>query len=264
MNFEKGKQEYLLLSCQTRAILLGSVLGDGSLRKRKNSLNRNASFWVRHSIKQKEYFLWKRDQLKKELSFNEVKDIYEQFPNPSNLIEFSTHKLCYRSKSTLSLTYFYHLVTKLHKKCIKRKWLNMMTPLSLAIWWCDDGSLVKNTRQGVFCTEGFSFKEIQVLQKYLDKVWKIKTVIYSQNKFKKDGQERYRLWIVGVSELKKFLRLIIPHIPVSSMLYKVLILYKDSDLQQRWISEIAANSKFSMRVVEDLAKKRKSEIKAFI
>jgi hypothetical protein len=57
MNFEKGKQEYLLLSCQTRAILLGSVLGDGSLRKRKNSLNRNASFWVRHSIKQKEYFL---------------------------------------------------------------------------------------------------------------------------------------------------------------------------------------------------------------
>ncbi len=138
-----------------------------------------------------------------------------------------------------------------------------MTPLSLAIWWCDDGSLVKNTRQGVFCTEGFTLKDIETLQKYMDNVWNIKTVIYSQNKFKKDGLERYRLWIVGVEELKKFLRLIIPHIPVSPMLYKVLIIYKDPDLQQRWISEIAENSNFPIQEIEDLVRERKSQLKAF-
>jgi hypothetical protein len=58
MNFsqmEQKKKDYLLLSCQTRAILLGSILGDGSLKIQKNSIN--ACFRFRHSIKQKEYFL---------------------------------------------------------------------------------------------------------------------------------------------------------------------------------------------------------------
>ncbi len=95
------------------------------------------------------------------------------------------------------------------------------------------------------------------------KVWNIKTTIYSQNKFKKDGTERYRLWIVGVNELHKFLLIIMPFIPVPSMLYKFIILYKDSDLQQRWISEMAANTSFSVQEIEAVIKKRKSELKAF-
>lgn len=261
MNFEQGKKDYLLLSCQTRSILLGSLLGDGSLKI--SGANTNATLCFRHSIKQKEYFLWKRNQIKNDLSFNFNKDIYEQLPNPKNISEFSTHKLSYRSKASLCLTFLFHLVTKKNKFCIKRKWLNMMTPLSLAIWWCDDGSLVKNTRQGVFCTEGFSLKDIQTLQKYMAKVWNIETTIYSQNKYKKDGTLRYRLWIVGTKELQKFLLLIMPFIPVPSMLYKFIILYKDSDLQQRWISEMVAHTHYSVQEIEEVIKKRKSELKFF-
>jgi len=47
----------------------------------------------------------------------------------------------------------------------------------------------------------------------------------------------YRLWF-STEELKKWLRLIMPHIPVPSMLYKVILIYKHSLLQQRWISEV--------------------------
>ena len=54
-----------------------------------------------------------------------------------------------------------------------------------------------------------------------------------------------------------------PHIPVFSMLYKVLILYKDSGLQQRWISEIADNTAFARADIERLAAERKSNLAAF-
>ena len=47
------------------------------------------------------------------------------------------------------------------------------------------------------------------------------------------------------------------------MLYKVIILYKDSQLQQRWISEIVENSQYTLSEVEAVVQKRKSELKAF-
>lgn len=258
-NLHKQTNDYLLLSCTTKAILLGSLLGDGSLKINKNYLNARFSF--RHSIKQKDYFLWKRNQIKQDLSSN--LDMWEQKPHVENTQEFQKHKLRYQSKALPSLTYLYNLTLKKNNFCIKRKWLNLMNPLSLAIWWCDAGSLVKNTKQGVFCTDGFLLNDILLLQKYMKSVWNIKTDIYSLKKYKQNGQERFRLWIVSVEELKKFLRIVIPYIPVYSMLYKVIILYKDSELQQRWISEIAEKSKFSLSEIEHIVNLRKSELKAF-
>lgn len=262
MNLNKEKYYYSLLSCQTRSILLGSLLGDGSLKIHKGY--KNARFSFRHTIKQQEYFLWKRNHIKNDLS--SIKDMWEQLPCSNNLNEWQDHKLRYQSKALPSLSYLYYLTHKGNEKGnirIWRKWLNLMDAQSLAIWWCDDGSLVNNTKQGVFCTDGFSLKDIQVLDRYMKKVWNINTSIFPVGKEKKDGSQRYRLWIRSVNELKKFMRIIIPYIPVYSMLYKVIILYKDSQLQQRWISEIVENSQYTLSDVEALVKKRKSELKEF-
>lgn len=64
-----NQQEYTLLSCRTKAILLGSILGDGSLKIRKGC--KNAAFQEKHSMKQKEYLMWKRNQICQELSVSE-------------------------------------------------------------------------------------------------------------------------------------------------------------------------------------------------
>ncbi len=79
------------------------------------------------------------------------------------------------------------------------------------------------------------------------------------NRSRGSKQEQYwRLWIYSTEDLKKFLRIIIPHIPVKTMLRKVLLLYKDSQMQQRWISEVTSLSKFSKEtVLVELEKKRK-------
>ncbi|CAM6054590.1 unnamed protein product [Sphagnum tenellum] len=133
-----------------------------------------------------------------------------------------------------------HKGTKLQ---IQRRWLNHLTPLSLAVWWCDDGSIISKGRKGVLCTDGFDESSVRLLSNYLRVAWGINTrvgVIKRQRKHGNYSQsecEYYRLWF-STSELQKWLRIIMPHIPVASMVRKVMLIYKRSDFQQRWISEV--------------------------
>lgn len=270
-NIKRNKKFISSLSCPSiksididtnpKAIILGSLLGDGCLKI--NQGYKNARFSFRHSITQQEYFMWKRNQLHKD--FSSSKDFWEQKPN-KKAKDYEGHKLRYQSKALPWLTNLYFIT---HKRGVNnniriwRKWLNFMTPLSLAIWWCDDGSLVKNTKQGVFCTDSFTWKDMKILDRYMKIVWKISTKIYPVGLTRKDGNKRYRLWITSTKELEKFLKIIIPHIPTYSMLYKVLILYKDSEFQQRWISEIVNNSKFTKDQVEQVIFERKNQLKFF-
>lgn len=247
------------LSCQQKAFILGMILGDGSLKIHAGYKNARLSF--RHSIKQKEWFLWKREQLLN-WSLSGNKDMWEQQVGT----DWSSHKLRYQSKATPELTLLYELIHKGGEKGnirIWRKWLNQMNELSLAIWWCDDGSLVKNTRQGVFCTDGFTLRDLQVLVKYLNKVWKINTTIHPVGLNRKDGTPRYRLWMRSCKDLQNFLLLIAPFIPVYSMLYKVVLLYRDSQLQQRWISELVQRTRFTQSEIEQVVLERKRSLKAF-
>lgn len=213
---------------RTKEIILGTILGDGSLKIHKGYKNARLSF--RHSVKQKEYFFWKTEELKE---ISSEKYYWEQ----------NDGKLRYQSLANESLTEIYHLTHKNSKWDINRKWLNLLKPLSLAVWWLDDGSLVGDTRQGVLCTDSFKKDEVIVLSDYLMDVWRIKTRV------SKVMGSYYRLYIDSSEELKKFLRIILPYIPVSNMFQKTILLYKDFDLQQRWISEIIRLSKFPQDVI---------------
>ena len=139
-----------------------------------------------------------------------------------------------------------------------------MTPLSLAIWWFDDGSIISNGRKGVFCTDGFTKKQVKTLAQYLQVVWQIRTVVGAVSN-KRDGkkEEYYRLWLRSSEELKKFFRIILPFVPVEQLLPKVILLYKDSQLQQRWISEIERLSKFPRRVIKRYLKEKKKRWQQF-
>jgi len=214
------------LSDRCKEIILGSLLGDGSLNIQKPY--KNARFSFRHSINQKDYFLWKVNEMKEISSEN---CIWEQDNGRGK------HKIRYQSLATESLTELYKLTHPHGKFEIRRKWLNLLTPLSLCVWWLDDGSLVSDCRQGVFCTDDFEYDQLMIVVRYFNKVWELNPRIGRVAK-KGPRSEQYRLWIRSSEELKKFFRIIIPHIPVPSMIRKVLILYKDPQLQERWISEI--------------------------
>ena len=60
-----------------------------------------------------------------------------------------------------------------------------------------------------------------------------------------------------------FLRIILPYVAVPSTLKKVLLLYRDPDLQQRWISEVSTNTGFSLDLVQNCVHEQKQKLARF-
>lgn len=242
----------LSLSDREKSIILGSLLGDGSLKIHKGYANARFSF--RHSITQKEYFMWKTREL---AAIGSDKCVFPQKADGWAKME----KLRFQSRALPVLTELYRLTHERHQFAISRSWLNQLTPLSLAIWWCDDGSIISNGRKGVICTDGFDEKSVRLIARYMEVVWKVRMHGGPIARIRDSKLTRYwRLWL-STEELKKFLRIILPYVPVSGMLYKFVLLYKDSQLQQRWISEMESLSGFSRGAIENAYAKRISNCK---
>lgn len=240
---------------ETKEIILGSLLGDGSLKIHKNY--QNARFSFKHSILQKKYFLWKVSKL---IEVSSEKNTWIQ-----NNQGFSKRTMLrYQSKAIESLTELYNFTHKRAKFKISRRWLNYLSPLSLAIWWLDDGSIISNGRKGVFCTDGFDKKSVQILARYLQITWQIETKIAPVYlNYKDEKREYWRLWLGSTSQLQKFLQIILPSIEVEEMLPKVILLYHDNQLQQRWISEIVKKTHFSKETVNKYMILKKKKWKKF-
>lgn len=251
------KKTFVPLSNRTREIILGSILGDGSLRIHKPY--RNARFSFRHSVGQEPYFNWKKNQL---VEISSQKCCWLQ---AADLKSYSKQpKLRYQSLASESLSELFDLTHKRGKLRIRRKWLNMLTSISLAIWWMDDGSIISNGRKGVICTDGFDEDAVKTLAKYLQKVWNVKVHVSAIKKPQDGKKENYfRLWLRSTEELKKFLRIILPHIQVEQMLSKVILLYKDNQLLERWISEVVNLTGFSEDTVRKHVELKKGKWKTF-
>lgn len=229
-NLLNTKLANISLSASCKQILLGSILGDGMLKIYKGY--KNARFTTRHSIIQEAYCLWKAEKLKEIASSKSI-----QYQKPDG---FSQNcKLSFQSRALQELTQIYDEAYKNNKLVIKRKWLNYLTPLALCIWWLDDGSIVCHGRRGVLSTEGFDKESVELLARYLLKVWGIEAHV-GPHKVEWKGQTtvKYRLWF-NSTNTQKFLKLILPCFPnVPNMVYKLVLTYNDPQLQQSWVSEL--------------------------
>lgn len=238
------------LDSQVKMVLLGSLLGDGSINIQKNYAN--ARFQMRHSVKQEGWFNWKVSILSSLATDNAV---HKQVPNGFQINSKNpAGKLHFQTKALPVLTEIFKVVQKGGKKYIKRSWLNHLNAEALMVWWLDDGSLVKNCKNGIFSTHGFSEKEVKILSQYLKRVWGIHTTL-SRTKTKE-----FIVLRLNTTNLVKFLRIIMPYVPVESMLYKLCIGYVDREHQQRWISEMKQAFKYKKRELKFSFEKKIEEI----
>lgn len=163
---------YKLFTNNQKQILFGSLLGDGSLIKSKI----NCSFEEIHSIKQRDYLLWKNKHLKIFYS-KTVNKLYKN--SKSNKI----YKQLRLTTSALPiLTKYYNLFYQNGKKTISKEILEQLDELGLTIWYLDDGSIRLPENLINISTDSYSYEEHLMILDWLKRNFGVSPKISKRNR----------------------------------------------------------------------------------
>lgn len=180
------------LTRRQKEIVIGSLLGDAHLV----ATTRGYAFRLNHGIAQKEYVDWK----------------FQELENLTNLSPRVCNEKVYYFRS-VSHPFFDLLRNKFYPGRLKvlpkdlDKWL---TPLSLAIWFMDDGA--REGCQVRINSQSFSLKENKRLIRILEAKLGISATINRD-------KDRFRLKVNDKS-MDRFRKLVSPYL-LPSMLYKL-------------------------------------------
>lgn len=170
----KRKKTESPLTQRQKDIIYGSMMGDG---KKMSS----SSVAFNHGDGQKEYLLWKYNELKNISSSNSLKG--EPYTTRDS------DKECYRwSFYTFANTDIEICISKFYQNNIKeisKEVLNCLSPLSVAVWFQDDGTTDWGHRSRIrginsspsfkFCTDSFSLESCENIQLWFKNKYNINT-----------------------------------------------------------------------------------------
>jgi hypothetical protein len=204
-----------MVGTELRSAILGMVAGDATIRKNRGSSNvKSVSLKIVHSEKQLEYLLFKRDILQKLYRNWEIQ--IQHFDNSG----YSGVRINLRDHKRLRQ--IYKLFYRNGKKVFNLKALRYLTPIGVAIWYMDDGSLSFKRRKGVvhgrevhlntYCSK----EECEVIAGWFENTWNIRWKLVPNK-----GHYRLRM---GSKEASKLFNLINPYI-IPSMAYKTDLKY---------------------------------------
>lgn len=173
-------------------ILIGCVLGDAYI-------TRLGKIQIEQSAKQIEYINWKYDQLKN-ISYGPPIKPVARYSKKYNRT-FYSYRFWTRQ-------YFKSWREKFYMDNKKIFFIEKISPLSLAVWYMDDGA-INDGKRAIISTESFSEEEREKIKNLFIKDFNIRP------SFKKQGK-----MIIGTRDSKKFFAIIKPYI-ISSMQYKL-------------------------------------------
>ncbi len=205
-------------SVTQQSLIIGSVLGDGSITKGKDC--KNARFVERHCSNQLNYLTWKKNVLKPFVRSKLAKTV-----GGTHIIsgESCTTQDSYML-STIThpyLTDLYEYFYSTGKKVIPIDLYSKINALSIMVWFCDDGCFTYNTSNSIYRldlhTESFTYKEnVFLCREILSKFFKVSFRVNSRQY--KSGKAYY-ICISGIDNLKLIVNKLKDFIP-DSMLYK--------------------------------------------
>jgi LAGLIDADG DNA endonuclease family len=237
----------------SKQVLLGTLLGDGSIGYSNPGVSKNARFQMRHSIEQSEWFHWKA-QVFTDLATE--KAIHIQEPDGFS----KNQKLHFQTQSLPCLTPYRQWIYPNDIKRVNQQWLNQIGPIGLMVMWLDDGGLTgEGNRKARIQTKGFTLEENQLISNWLKTKWGIDNKIQKVTD-KKTGRTYFVIDIYQEAT-KNFLNIFMKHNPCESMVYKFFMCYKDQKLQQSWISEMkTAMPQFNHKIDELLKNSSENDI----
>jgi hypothetical protein len=219
--------------------ICGTLFGDSSIAI--NIGYSNARIQNRHSTRQTDWFMWKTFCILKEfvndtsVCWQEPDGFQKQAPVKEGEI---LGKWKVATKVSEKLTKLYEIICPKNHKELQRFWLNHMNNYFLMTLWLDDGGLVGN-RQGKISCNNTPIDQAKILANYITNVWEVECkAVVVPSKETTTLLEPIEIVINDLENLKKFLRIIAPIIPVKSMLYKVCLYPIESSCLQRWTSEL--------------------------
>lgn len=186
------------LTSKQHAVLVGSLLGDGTLRKQAGRLN--ALFEVNHSNEYCEYVDWKYSVLQ---SFVLTKPKARKSNGQRVAYRFTT-------RSLPVFTQYYEWFYRTGEKHIPSDLI--LDELMLAVWFMDDGS---KSRNAIYLnTQQFELIEQEFLMRCLDKKFEIKCALHADKKY-------HRIY-VKTSSVSKFIDIVSDYI-LPCFRYKLML-----------------------------------------
>lgn len=194
------------LSLKQKEVLIGTLLGDATLE-----LNgRYPRLRIDHSLKQKSYVEWKY-KIFQSLTTRKMK-----YLSRLDSIRMKRYHHCkFDTISTPLLSEYYTKFYPNKQKQIPKNIVRILrSPLSLAVWYMDDGYKRNDCNALRINTDSFSFKEQELLVRCLKQNFMIDSKLHRKGKF-------WNIYIPSSnSEAEKFCRIVKPYI-IPEMEYKI-------------------------------------------
>src|SRR3989338_3693380 len=160
-----------VLSQRQREILIGTLLGDAHLEKN----GQYSRLRVDHYEKHKDYIYWLANEfLLFSLEPRQVFDFDKRNSKTYSRWHFSTRSLPIFDE-------FREMFYLNGKKIVPKSISKLLTPLSLAIWYMDDGFRRKDSKGFYLCTSSYALEEQNVLQTVLEDSFGLRTRIHHQH-----------------------------------------------------------------------------------
>jgi hypothetical protein len=209
--YQERKRTEKKLTQRQLEILYGTMLGDA-----KRISPSSAQF--QHSMKQKAYLMWKYKEMEN-ISHTHSLQLRFGFDKRYNHVNFG-----YR---------FYSLANTDIENCIKlfyssgekevyQEILNKLTPLSLTVWFMDDGTTRRDSSKSFemsICTDSFSKENCELIIKYFKEKWNIDCCLKIHSYSKKENIPHYRIVFEEKTD-NNFIDIIKPYM-LPSMKYKI-------------------------------------------
>ena len=182
-----------------RLVLIGTLLGDAYIQPVGK---RNARLRLEHSIHQKDYIFWKWEVFK---NYMQSRPKLIKRYNPRWKKWYSYYRC--QSHSSPIFAKYRRLFYEDNRKRIPQNIKTLLkAPLTLAVWFMDDGYFYKRNKHIFIYLPKYKFEEIELLRRALKENFGLQ----AKYKEKKKGAERY-LWF-DKTESEKLLRIIEPHL----------------------------------------------------
>jgi recombination protein RecA len=190
---------------EQKDMIVGTVLGDGCISPHGRK-NKSYRLIVGHCEKQKDFLLWKKSILG-----NLVNTVSQRKDKRKNSIMYNFATITHDE-----FGFYRDLFYKDNKKIIKNELIQYLSPLSLAVWFLDDGSLYKNVNMRI-ATDSFSKDENEKLQFMLKVKFDIDSKIHEYKRL----NNKYYYMSFNKNNSIKMTEIITPYV-VDNMKYKLI------------------------------------------